>query len=431
MLIDPSRIDKHQSENTISNLWKRRLTRSKAGSTGYDDMKDCLSSSDAPAAWETSTWNPDSTDCTPKIIGPINWAGLPTELKEHILQLCLFDPQDSVVLTDQKRRRAAYARRGFGARHDLGPYEVVSRLGAWSSLLQVSRQVRTLVLRLYFIGRRGQIDESGFHVATLTYDELGSTIRRLDRYYQLMKSGCVPTDNQTTLLSQAYKHFPRMYPELKRYATFKHGIQTIHIEMGFKAYMHFFEIKVGSFKQYLEPKSLSYRIFDQMPKVRNITIFLPGKPEGGWIDDYWRSGPQIFHSDSPCPRILHRVIYERAAQVLVPYQNVCMTGFMDDTEEQCFSKSLAIARGQLQFTEQDFEDLYADCGGGIQLDEITQAGAWHSDQKDGDYWLEQRRSYVKSDLFPPKCDCTERCDRAEVWDMRESLAKLLEGTDLR
>jgi len=87
-----------------------------------------------------------------------NWAGLPTELKENIIQFCI--GTSPCVPTRRNTWRDPCYLDHF---HDLSripscpqtklrPCEVVDRLGRWKGLVRVSTQIRAIALRLCFNG---------------------------------------------------------------------------------------------------------------------------------------------------------------------------------------------------------------------------------------------------------------------------------------
>ena len=76
-----------------------------------------------------------------------DWAGLPTELKEHIIQFCIGKapnyPDNFHDLKHLPRSNFRYHSHGC---------EVTDRLGEWKRLLEVSTLVRAITLRLCFSG---------------------------------------------------------------------------------------------------------------------------------------------------------------------------------------------------------------------------------------------------------------------------------------
>ena len=115
-----------------------------------------------------------------------NWSGLPTELKEIVLQFCVSKPHG---LSDFYTGSQAYKRRN---RQKSGIYEVVGQLGAWKSLLQVSHQVRAIVLSLLLV--RNELYSGGLSIISLGTRDFKDVILRLGQYLQLNGPNSLPPD---------------------------------------------------------------------------------------------------------------------------------------------------------------------------------------------------------------------------------------------
>jgi hypothetical protein len=124
--------------------------------------------------------------------------------------------------------------------------------------------------------------------------------------------------------------------------------------MDFLDYMNFFKVTSGGFERYQNHNLMTYEIFEQLPRLNEIILRLPLRPGRGWRDDPRRFGPLLFHFVDPCPRQLHRVIYERAAEVLEPYKSVRVLNFVDENEESRFDSLHQAATGESAEVEDGF-----------------------------------------------------------------------------
>jgi hypothetical protein len=336
-----------------------------------------------------------------------DWAGLPTELKEVIIQACVDQPLPS---DDISRARERFnGRRGKPRRREQksGIQEVVEKLTKWSALLGVSHQIRAITLRICFLGSD---ERPGFGITASSLSALYGTLKNLGRHYQMTESNALPTDHETRALADAYKHYPRIFSHLNQYATFRHGLRRLCLDMDFVNYMHFFKVTIGGFGRYTHPQAISYEILEQLPHLHDIIIRLSRQPRRGWKDRPDQRSPRLFFEDFPCPRLLHRVIYERIAETLAIYPCVEVYGFVDVDEKVRFHELRASALDHPAWTEAEYQELYAECGGGIQLEESVQLGDWS-------WWSaeEQKTDAVKVDtgngFFPPKCRCVKQCSR--------------------
>jgi hypothetical protein len=347
-----------------------------------------------------------------------DWAGLPTELKEQIVQSCMREAsgESDAVL--------GYRRKRF--RDDRGATEIVRKFGTWASLLGVSRQVRTLALRLCFVGSSGSIGNAALCLDAFTYHTFENGIRRLGKFYQMTEAYAVPMDAKSQALARTYKQHPKIYPQLKQYATLSQGIRRIWIQMDFLQYLKFFKVTARGFQQYWRTRGLDYEVFEQLPYLNELIIELPD-PRARLRDRTRQSEPRLFY-DEPfsCPRTLHRLIYERAAEVLAPY-NVTMVGFMDELEAVYFETLRNNAIKALKFTSAELEELYLEDGGGVQLEDsvipgvkVEDEGAAEGQVEDVQCTAFSRRegkrkrtdAKVQDDFWPPKCRCEVLCDKA-------------------
>lgn len=339
-----------------------------------------------------------------------NWKALPTELKEHVLQFCLHEPLDQEAYDAKMQRSLARRRPGFGSSREPGVYEIVEKLREWSALLRVSHQVRAITLRLCFAGSH-DLAMNQFCIFPQTFSQLYDTICRLGQHYQMVEQDSLPVDKHTQTLADCYRQYPRIYPQLKQYATFRHGIHKISIKMDFLSYMHFFRVTAGGFERYHKPGSMTYTVLERLPNLKYIAIRLPGRPRRGFHDFPSRRGPRLFHEDAPCPRLLHRIIYEQAAVVLAHYPSVRIKAYIDEEEKDRFYEIQERAIAQLKFTATELEELYAECGGGVQLEEWVQPGNGLppvGDTESDDGLMRPIRQEADA-FFPPKCLCTKRC----------------------
>ncbi|KAH7402716.1 hypothetical protein BKA66DRAFT_564617 [Pyrenochaeta sp. MPI-SDFR-AT-0127] len=333
-----------------------------------------------------------------------NWKELPTELKERIIHFCMHrshEPGNSIP-------KPSHSRKWWSRRRGL--HELTGQLGKWSSLLRVSHQVRAIALRLCFVGGSDMAFDKGLCIVARSYFEFADTIRRLGSYYQLSGPNSVPSDDRTLALAKTYKRFPKIFPQLKQYATIRHGIRRVHLQMGFLNYFHFFKITIGGFDQYWRAYYVDYQVFEQLPNLTELIIKLPD-PTGRLDNKAAQPGPPLFYDqDLSCPRILHRLIYEQAAELLAPYDNVEMYGFIDGFEALRFKTLLNHAIETNKFTERDLQELYAENGGGIELEEGVSpsipAQATETEEKSLNT---QQLSEIPHKFWPPKCRCTISC----------------------
>jgi hypothetical protein len=347
-----------------------------------------------------------------------NWTSLPTELKEQVIGHCI---DQSPRLWDARLSSKRYDNRDRLGRQ-IGIHEIAEKLSDWATLLAVSHQVRAITMRSCFIGTRVTGTYGAFVLSSSTGCRLESAFRRFGRYYQMIEPNSLPTNSETQALAECYKQHPKIYPHLKQYATFRHGLRKIRLTFGFIGYMHFFKVIIGGFDRYLRPGSLSYEVFEQLPNLSEISLRLPLQPRQGWNNLPYQPGPVLFHNDAPCPRKLHRVIYERIAEVLTLHLRVRVTNFMDKNEMVRYDALRYAALKNCKWSAADYEELYAECDGGVQLDELVQPGSWvHliEEGRQGDSRSVRTATKVEigtatedtidTPFFPPKCDCKVKC----------------------
>ncbi|KAF1841653.1 uncharacterized protein K460DRAFT_170891 [Cucurbitaria berberidis CBS 394.84] len=330
-----------------------------------------------------------------------NWIGLPTELKERIIQSCMHRTHEP----GNGHRSLQYPRKRDRRRS--GPHELTDILGTWSQLLRVSHQVRAITLRLCFVGSSNMTFSKGLCVVVHSCFDFKDSIRRLGKYYQVLEPNSVPVDDKSLTLAKTYKRFPKLFPELKQYATLMHGIRRVCLQMGFLDYLHFFKITAGGFEQYWRSYYVDYEAFEQLPHLSELLIILPD-PRGRLEDKSTQHGPPLFYEDFACPRILHRFIYEQAAVVLAPYENVKMYGFIDELEKLRFNALRQNAIKMLKFTGPELYELYAEDGGGIKLEERVIPGVQIQEREEISVDFQQLDA-THPNFWPPKCRCAVRC----------------------
>ncbi|KAH7078996.1 hypothetical protein BKA63DRAFT_591864 [Paraphoma chrysanthemicola] len=349
-----------------------------------------------------------------------SWADLPTEIKENVIRFCMHAPlahDQYSARIDRHRNRFAH-HPGEQPGSEPGIYEIIDQFGNWASLLGVSHQVRAIALRLCFKGTSEIQRSKGFCLFANSYEKLDNALRSLGQYYQMIEPNSLPTDDKIRALAHCYKHYPIIYPHLQQYATFAHGLRKVSLYMDFLSSMHFFKVTIGGFQRYWLKGRMTCEVFLQLPYLKEIEIRLPLQPKDGWNDYPAQRGPRLFYhvADQACPRMLHRVIYEQIAVVLAPYSYVRVKNFGDDDEKARFYDLRDKARENVKFTRKDLDDLYAECGGGVQLDEPVDQEVWDHNEES----QEQKRSVRDTahtevgdgtePFFPPKCRCEVRCN---------------------
>lgn len=338
-----------------------------------------------------------------------NWAGLPTELKELVLQHCVYRPHSE---------QYQYRVRVYRPRHNPGPREVIDKLGDWEALLRLSSQTRILALRTVLAPRDRY---PGLVLACDSMREFREVIWRLGQYYQIFEPNSVPIDQYTEYLAKLYLHYPKQYPHLSRFATMRHGIRKIYLKLNFMDAMNFWKVIVGGFDQYPRPfkhQIITCDVLEKLPNLDGLHIALPSM---WWKDQVKQPGPRLFRETEACPRTLHRFIYERIAQVLAPYKDVSVTMFMDIHEEQRFWNHYETAVQSLKFSKQELKELYEEDGGGIALDNELDIHCEASTQMNSSisdsYMCVNQSDFnitmsIINETFPPRCYCTTPCQDA-------------------
>lgn len=340
-----------------------------------------------------------------------NWTGLPTELKECIIEHCMHRPHDQLGAYDDKLTNFNRRYRPNSKGGKPVPFEIVQQLGDWYNLLYVSFQVREITLRLCMTGSTKTIHSPGLCISANSYRDFVESFMRLGNHYQLMKPHSFPKTGHDKQLARCYLDFPNTYPELSRFATLRHGIRKVCLSMDFMTSMRFFDVQAYDFPRYPGQRArLTYDAFDRLPHLNEIVFILPRRPRKGWRDSPYGGGPTLFHHESPCPRALHRVIYERVVEVLAPHKKVTVLGFVDAEEQERFIGLRTDAVNALGWTEADLRELYADDGGGIELSEDNKRASIPAvvQQK-----VRGEEPYhmigTQGRFFPPECFCEEPC----------------------
>ncbi|KAF2691633.1 hypothetical protein K458DRAFT_381479 [Lentithecium fluviatile CBS 122367] len=335
-----------------------------------------------------------------------NWTGLPTELKDNVIQFCVSSPtsyEDGFNDVPATKRQTARAYLD----NPRARCELVQKLGDWKFLLLVSTQVRAITLRLLFTGSNTY--PNGFCISSDNYLRFGRRLHRLDKSHQTLDSdSVVSAGRRSSVLASQYRKFPKVYPELQRFATFKHGIRKVHLHFDFLSYLYFFKVTVDDIDRRRPEGYATSDVFEQLPHLNEIVVGLPTS-----YDRYQGLyGPLLFHDRDPCPRILHRLIYEKVAADLAHHNEVGVRLFIDEDEERRFRDLRESARLALKFTEEELRELYADDGGGIVLE---------GDELDSGDDISQTSTIVAlpsfdikdpaEAFFPPRCACDYPCDR--------------------
>lgn len=250
-------------------------------------------------------------------VAPFNWNGLSTELKEKVIGNCVSD----IV-----------------------------------SLYKVSRQVRAIAVAWTF---RLVVLPKYDHPADLAYD-----FGRFEKFRQM----ALPSNILDHYHRRLYNLWPTIFPHLERFATFKHAIRHITLAFDFRNFLHFFKVTSKGFMSRAHHRRISVDDLAQLPKLTELVVVLPGKECN--LYDKSRDYPRIFHHDDPCPRALHRAIYERIAADLVYIPTIKVSGFLDSAEEQRYNalRQKALADRADLYTPAFQHALYAsDTAGGIAL----------------------------------------------------------------
>jgi hypothetical protein len=334
------------------------------------------------------------------------WSDLPTELKEIVIQYCMCQPFNFGDYF--------YSLKGFKLlkSNSPGPSEIIGMLGEWGHLLGVSAEIRKLTLQLCFRG--GWLYPQGLSILVNSHRHFEESICRLGSYYQIFDCDSVPkeSDHMAVILARLYKYFPKIYPELRIYGTFMHGIRKVYLEFDFWSSVHFFKVSVCDINKYRPKDFMTCDVLERLPLLNSIYFYLPTRETPK--NDSMRYGPRLFHSEKACPRSLHRLIYEQAAIELASYQGVHMKMFMDQDEEERFLYLYAAAKSNLQFTKEELNQLWEDSDGGIQLDldidSVT--GLEDCDQTKSVYEHDTRLDGAGNITLTPYCQCEDPCSEA-------------------
>jgi len=230
-------------------------------------------------------------------------------------------------------------------------------------------------------------------------------VMNLNAHPQMVEENSLPTDPWTRSLAQQYNRAPKIYPELKQYATFMHGIRKIALGFKFVEFFHFFKVTAGKFDQFRPGDIITCDVFDRLPHLNEIVIFFPSKD--CWRDYPMQMGPCLFDEKDPCLLVLYRILFERMAEALALYKHVKIKNLPDLALRDCFweMRRAAMSRAA-KFDEVELKKLYADCGGGVKLDTPAEPGAWLNRQ---DCYEEPDELKFKDPFYPVRCRCEIPC----------------------
>jgi hypothetical protein len=357
---------------------------------------------------------------------PFNWKGLPTEIKENVIDCCI---SSITAYEDKFHDLPALPKLSARAYRERPRCEVVQKLGDWKYLLLASAQIRAITLRLCFNGSNAY--PKGLCISADHHYSFSRRLRNLDHHQQLLLPNSVARPrSRASYLAHQYKKFPKMYPNLERFATFKHGIRKICLQFDFLSYIYFFKVTTSGI-DYWKPQNLvTCDVFDQLPNLNEIVIDLPTEYDHR---SQRQAGPRLDHADEPCPRALLRQIYERIAIELASFKEVKVLSHLDDEEEQRYRGLRESAILRLKFTSAELQELYADDGGGIELDADDLGKLLHctsfsktlanrvssypalsdtgSQAVSSTLSTASRSEEPKGSFFPPRCQCSYPCRR--------------------
>lgn len=358
-----------------------------------------------------------------------NWMGLPTELKTKIIQNCIGPPHWYAYLrrAPMRMRRNRFDRRP-------GPFEVTDQLDEWRGLLQASRQVRAIALRLCIV--YNELSPGGLALYSPSAAHLHGAMSRLNSFPQLVKDNGIPLDWHSAISAINYLRYPKIHPDLDRYETAFQGIRQICLTFTFWDMMHFMKVDMVGFDRLRPDGFITCDVLDQLPHLRSISLMLPSDTHN--VRN--RGGIDIFDAERPCHRWLHRLICVHFAKVSAPYHEVFMNGFIQACPEEAaaFLRLRLEARVEYEETQERFADLYDDIEGGVALDGPVRPGprqhgssgvrrskARNSsnaalalgsgssiyDDDDGDGMLDEATRLEIGEVFPPICVCKVQCRR--------------------
>jgi hypothetical protein len=339
------------------------------------------------------------------------WTRLPTELKEHVFQFCVC----------KSNHNSKFPRPGA--------YEIVDQLGEWCGLLKVSRQVRALALRVVTV--HNDMYPGGLCIVSNSLHAFQDSFNRLGWYFQVKEDNSIPTDAWTEVLAKRYMDYPKQFPQLSRFALMRHGIRKLNIQFNWLDALYFFKVSIGSLDQWRPKSHITYEVFEKLPNLDGLRITLPNQWQNH--EPVIRRGPKLFREEDPCPRVLHRMIYESIATHLASYSDLSVTGFMDVDEGQLFSDHREAAILSLKMTVEESKELYAECGGGVQLDvgsdveieephestlTVGKSTSWTLNWSPSPLRHQTRFEEPAvlpedtDDIFPPRCFCDIPCSDA-------------------
>lgn len=301
-----------------------------------------------------------------------NWMGLPKELKLKIIQFCIPYPNGIGIPSPGNRKYRKQCAWTFNL------FEIMSQLGAWSALLHASAELRADTLRLILV--HNDNCPGGLIIRAWSPKALQFAMDRLGRYYQMVEPNGVPTGPKEQALARRYLVWPKVYPELSRFATLMHGICRLSLKFEIMELLGFFRSPMAD----RNDKVVTCDVFQKLPNLNKIYIQLP-----------IRQG-----RDGLCTRKLHRLIFERAAVELAPYENFVIRGFVDEEEVARFQILHEDAVEKLK-TEQVIDE---DIDGGVLLDPEQL-------HPPGNLYPANLKSQEVD--FPPACTCVVPCFKLE------------------
>ncbi|KAF1958703.1 hypothetical protein CC80DRAFT_407622 [Byssothecium circinans] len=242
--------------------------------------------------------------------------------------------------------------------------------------------------------------------------DLKKRFRKLDCHLITSEpDSVIPSDKKhpSTVQASQYRDHPGVYPEFARFATFKHGIRKIFLKFSFCDYLHFFKVTAHSFDAWHRRGAFTCDVFQQLPHLNELVVALP---TGAQIKQHPHDrAPHLFDDNFPCPRIILRLIYEQIAVELATYDNVTVLNFLDPEDEQHFNNLRQSARLELKFAPAEFKELYADDGGGIQIQSSEDEDATTTTTETATESLEcdDVIKFPDTNFWPPPCICKYSC----------------------
>lgn len=122
---------------------------------------------------------------------------------------------------------------------------------------------------------------------------------------------------------------------------------------------------------------------------------------------------------------MHRVIYDRAAEVLAAY-NATVWNFIDHGETLRYETARAAAVKALLFMKDELKELYIEDRGGFQLlegqskrsEELNRIRRENEVNVVGVQEVQDELD-PQDDFWPPLCHCDEPCMLVRVWTARK------------